>query len=1136
MAELTFKSPGISTREIDLTGPTKLAPSGVPAGIVGTSVRGPAFVPITFATWKDFVSTFGSTDGKKFGPLAVDEWMKNSTAGTYVKVLGVGNGKARITSGDNTGKVTNAGFVVGNRLPQANGVLGDNVFANDTLTPTSPKGQTYFLGCFMSQSAGSTIFSDAGIQEGVAAAAEATVTFTGTSSLDETLTIVDTAGTSIVYQAINTQDLLSNPPRFGRNGTPTEIAASLAACLADDNGHNGTITTSLDAGEITLTQTVFGGDGNTTIDDSGLGNVTVVQWSGGTLGNSGAQPILRAVLMVPSGVVPALSSSFVGCTNNTPSITNTASGTFGADFDAGSSFGDVITSNQLFTMYLNGHKASDSYGHRLTASFDTNSPSFLGKVLNKDPQKLDEAGHYLYTHWDVSSQHAEITSNGMNPAPATRADRATLGFLLNSSLARNSGSAKNTTNVGTPNWENWEDRFSTPSSPMVISQQFGGKNTSLFKVHALDDGAYASSAFKITVENIQASTNENNKFGTFDLLIRVLTDNDMNPVAKESFRKLSLDPSSDRYITKVVGDTHTFYDFDKKAGGQKLVISGKYPNNSQFVRIETTSDLDLGRVDDTALPVGFRGVNHLVLSGTTVDSKSVLTGSTPGDSEVDWTDYLKRMSQVPLPFRENISRGVGQLKTVEPSYTWGMQFELNDSLTEPNKNQLIDPGVYGFLKHFPNHQTTWQNSWVGGNEGTPDLAGCVLDADRYNNNIFTLERVEIITSSNDKPEASQWVAAKYRRNGSAAGTLTDRDDVAGIGSRFLNVSKDFTHLPSRKFLKFTFPLQGGFDGVNVFNKDKATLTDTAVRREMADTNQGKTAGPTVAAYRKAVDVMEEKSDVDIQLLAIPGLRHEAVTDYALESTERRFDALYIMDIEEKDKYNTYITESNQKVNSSFTADRLASRALDSSFAAAYFPDVVITDPTTNTNVQCPPSVAVIGAFALNDSLAHPWFAPAGFTRGSLKSVIESQVKLSRTNLDELYTVDINPITSFPHTPGVVIFGQKTLLAAQSALDRVNVRRLLIDVRRKVKAVANTLLFQPNKAETLSKFSAQVTPILTKIQQQQGVDRFKVQIDTSTTTQADVENNTIRGKIFLQPTRSVEFISLDFVVTNAGSGI
>ena len=145
----------------------------------------------------------------------------------------------------------------------------------------------------------------------------------------------------------------------------------------------------------------------------------------------------------------------------------------------------------------------------------------------------------------------------------------------------------------------------------------------------------------------------------------------------------------------------------------------------------------------------------------------------------------------------------------------------------------------------------------------------------------------------------------------------------------------------------------------------------------------------------------------------------------------------------------------------------------------------------------------------------------------------TNVRLNRANLDDLYDADINPITAFPGT-GITVWGQKTLLQSQSALDRINVRRLLIDVRRKVRNVANSLLFEPNRSETLEKFSSLVNPILQRVQEQSGVDRYKVVIDTTTTTQADIENNTIRGKIFLQPTRTVEFVSLDFVVTNAGS--
>jgi phage tail sheath protein FI len=317
------------------------------------------------------------------------------------------------------------------------------------------------------------------------------------------------------------------------------------------------------------------------------------------------------------------------------------------------------------------------------------------------------------------------------------------------------------------------------------------------------------------------------------------------------------------------------------------------------------------------------------------------------------------------------------------------------------------------------------------------------------------------------------------------------------------------------------------------------MLNAAAIREISDsTAQGGVGGPTVASYRKALEVVAEKSSIDIQLLAIPGLREPAVTDFAIDKTEERFDALYIMDIEECDYTGTagIVTGSVQEISVTNTAAKLQARSLDTSFAAAYFPDCLVRDPASGANVRCPPSVAVLGAMSLNDSVAHPWFAPAGFTRGALATTEQTQVKLNRANLDTLYEVDINPITSFPTSPGVVVFGQKTLQQAQSALDRVNVRRLLIDIRRKVRNVANTIIFEPNRESTLARFSAAVQPILARIQAQQGLDRFKVVIDSSTTTQLDVENNTVRGKIFLQPTKSVEFISLDFVVTNQGAEI
>jgi len=1033
MAEPTFSSAGVSLREIDNSNPSGVAPTGIPAGVIGTSVRGPAFVPTTVATFQDFISIFGNTDGEKFGPMAVQEWLNNAKSATYVRVLGTGNGQTRTTTGQNIGKVTNSGFVVGDQQVQTNGLVGRNAY-NAAIGSGAPGslGRTYFLATLMSESAGSTIFSQAGLQTG-----------------------------------------------------PTSV------------------------------------------------------------------PILRGVLMAPSGVVIGLSASLSGVVNNTPANDLLSFPTFGSNRsgNAGGNIGSVDISNakQEFVILLNGFKNSDSYNNVLTASFDPSSPNYFARILNTDPSKLEKSGHYLYTHYDISPVLAVVTGTGVTNQSLSYDSAEPVALLLTSSLSRNLGSATGVSSVGVPNFENFEDRYSNAFSPFVISQRFGGQNIDLFKFHSLSDGEVGRSECKITISNIQASNNLIEKYGQFDIQVRKFTDSDIDgSPAFESFRGVSLNPSSDRYIAKVIGDSHAYYDFDQPTGKQRLVIEGDYSNNSRYVRVELSNELKEGYVDPSALPVGFRGLYHLVTAGTSVTSAgSILTGSLvsqdaskpagPSDIAKITPSIIASVNQPPVPFRLNLAQGASPNQQVNKNLTWGVQFELNDSITETNKNNVIDASVVSFCKYFPKFHTSYQNAWVGDNEGTADVGGSVLDADRFNKNLFTLERVEIITSSIDRPDVSQWAIASYKRNGVLSGSALDLNG-SWRPTRFLDPTRDFSDQSSIGFYKFTLPMQGGFDGVNIFNSEKSDFTNTAVVREMIDvTNQFGKSGPTTASYRKAIDVLKNKSDADIQILSIPGLRDPGVTDYAIEAVEKRFDALYIMDPEEKD-VNSLIITGTANVNVTNTVTNFQSRGLDSSFAAAYFPDVVITDTATKTNVKCPPSVAVLGAFALNDAIGYPWFAAAGFTRGALSTVVETQVKLQQANIDALYGVDINPIVKFQGSPSPVVFGQKTLAAAQSALDRINVRRLLIDIRRKVRNIANTFIFEPNRESTLAAFSAAVTPELSKIQQQQGLNRFAVKIDTSTTTQADVENNTIRGKIFLQPTKSVEFISLDFDIKNAGSSL
>jgi phage tail sheath protein FI len=177
---------------------------------------------------------------------------------------------------------------------------------------------------------------------------------------------------------------------------------------------------------------------------------------------------------------------------------------------------------------------------------------------------------------------------------------------------------------------------------------------------------------------------------------------------------------------------------------------------------------------------------------------------------------------------------------------------------------------------------------------------------------------------------------------------------------------------------------------------------------------------------------------------------------------------------------------------------------------------------------------IAGVYAYNDSVSEPWFAPAGINRGGISTVLSAERMLSSTQRDTLYTGKVNPIATFPNTPGVVVFGQKTLQTRASALDRVNVRRLLIAVKSYISQVANTLVFEQNTAATRNNFLAQVNPYLESVQQRQGLYAFKVIMDDTNNTPTVIDQNQMVGQIYLQPTKTAEFIYLNFNITPTGA--
>ena len=275
-------------------------------------------------------------------------------------------------------------------------------------------------------------------------------------------------------------------------------------------------------------------------------------------------------------------------------------------------------------------------------------------------------------------------------------------------------------------------------------------------------------------------------------------------------------------------------------------------------------------------------------------------------------------------------------------------------------------------------------------------------------------------------------------------------------------------------------------------------------------------------YTNAIALLANQDDYQYNVISAPGLTNQS---YATQisslsnNTIARGDAIFVLDL----------VDYNQPIN---TVTAQAS-GLDTSYAAAYWPWVQTVDPNTAQLVYVPASTMIPGVYAFTDASSDPWFAPAGITRGGLGQVVRAERKLTSTNRDTLYEGNVNPIATFPQT-GVVVFGQKTLQKAATALDRVNVRRLLIALKDFISQIADNLVFEQNTIATRQNFLTQVNPYLESVQQRQGLYAFKVVMDESNNTPDVIDRNELIGQIFLQPTKTAEFIILDFNVLPTGA--
>jgi phage tail sheath protein FI len=490
--------------------------------------------------------------------------------------------------------------------------------------------------------------------------------------------------------------------------------------------------------------------------------------------------------------------------------------------------------------------------------------------------------------------------------------------------------------------------------------------------------------------------------------------------------------------------------------------------------------------------------NYFNNGGESLLVARVVSGSYTSATSSPISASIQAASQ-PAFVLETITKGTIMNSTGSEDTNGALANGSSDNIRWEIVSPSTSSGAFNLLIRQGNDNTnsktvleTWTNLSL--DPKAPNFISKVIGDYTLNYNSTTVQ----IQVSGSFPNASKYVRVKsvnlatpdyFDNNGIAKAAYTASIPLAGSGS-FTGATGNMEATTGNKYY------------------DAITGTNT----------QGLVSG----SYTNMVSLLSNQDDYKFNVLFTPGLvdsLHTGVCTSIITNTANRGDNIFILD---PVPYNSTVTA---------VVSQAASR--DSSYAASYWPWCQVQDPSTGKNVWVPASVLIAGVYAYNDKVAEPWFAPAGINRGGLGTVIRPEQKLPQSSRDTLYLGKVNPIAQFPGT-GVVVYGNKTLQTKASALDRVNVRRLLIALKSYIGQVANTLVFEQNTAATRNQFLAQVNPYLESVQQRQGLYAFRVVMDASNNTADVIDRNQLVGAIYLQPTKTAEYIYLNFNITPTGA--
>ena len=765
-----------------------------------------------------------------------------------------------------------------------------------------------------------------------------------------------------------------------------------------------------------------------------------------------------------------------------------------------------------FTLVIGSKAATGSFN----VSLNDNSQNYIRKVLSTNPQLTTGVNEFYPSASIKNYWLGETYDQETRDTVSNNFSQQLLGFI---GVIANSGSTSSTLAdmKGTASREATAGWFVGQDLGAAGDFQPEDKAQKLFRLRGRGHGEWLNKNAKVMITSIRQSNNSATDYGTFSVVIRAMSDSDNAIQVIERFDNCTLDPSSPNFLARKIGDKFKKF----SATERRIKEYGEYPNNSKFVYVEMNSDVEAGATDALLLPFGYYGppklsdipainVNcdgasatdgtvdgkYLILTSSGMDgrfpqalSASTFTLDTGGGNRqiaVRYPDIRLRLSSSDggLSDITKASFGISTARTAGTN-----RFDLSTKMV----NRLLENGV-------------------GDNYDPTVSASSGIDGFGY---VMTLD---------DVVRPSSTSAVVFYRSGSR----NDSTSVTAGGT--------YKTLLDLGYDSFTAPFWGGFDGFDI------KLPDPLYNKGMTATSNNEN-NSIFYSLKRAIDSVADPEQVDMNLLAAPGVTQDTLTEHMIDVCESRADAMALIDLPDVylPSHEIYYSDKSNRVATTpqAAATALSDRKIDSSYGATFYPWVQTRDDNTSQLVWVPPTVAMMGVLASSERKSQLWFAPAGFNRGGLSDgaagipVTNVTEKLTSKERDTLYDAGINPIASFPST-GIVVFGQKTLQETSSALDRINVRRLVIYLKKQISIISSSILFEQNVQTTWNRFKGLVEPFLANVKSNFGIADYRLILDESTTTPDLVDQNILYAKIMVKPARSIEFIAIDFVIASTGA--